>query len=72
MPHNFPIVSSQQAATGALEIYVEGCRRENVRQQLFGLAVLRSATAAQIHAAMPVVQARQGVTLPEIQAMLAR
>ncbi len=68
----YPIIPSQQATNGALDIFVEGCRKEDVRQQLFGLSVLRSATEAQVHAAMPFVQATQQVTQAEIAAMLAR
>ncbi len=68
----YPITPSQQATNGALDIFVEGCRKDDVRQQLFGLSVLRSATEVQIHAAMPFVQARQPVTHAEILAMFAR
>jgi hypothetical protein len=68
----YPITPSQQATNGALDIFVEGCRKDNVRQQLFGLSVLRSATEAQVQAAMPFVQASQKVTQPEIAALLAR
>ena len=68
----YPITPSQQATNGALDIFVEGCRRDNVPQQLFGLSILGSATETQIHAAMPFVQTSQQVTLAEIHAMLAR
>ena len=68
----YPITPSQQATNGALDIFVEGCRTDNVRQQLFGLMVLRSATEAQVNAAMPFVLASQGVTQPEVAAMFAR
>lgn len=68
----FSITPSQQATNGALSIFVEGCRKDEVRQQLLGLSVLRSATEAQVHAAMPFAQASQRVTFAEIQAMLAR
>ena len=68
----YPITLTQQATNGALNIFVEGCREDNVRQQLFGLSILRSATEAQVHAAMPSVEASQRVTLAEIHAMLAR
>jgi hypothetical protein len=68
----YPITPSQQATNGALDIFVEGCRRDDVRQQLFGLSVLRSATEAQVHAAMPFAQMSQHVTQAEIAAMLAR
>ena len=68
----FPITPSQQATNGALDIFVEGCRKDNIRQQLFGLSVLQSATEAQIHAAMPFVESSQQVTQAEIVAMFAR
>lgn len=68
----YPITPSQQATNGALSIFVEGCQKDNVRQQLFGLSVLRSATEAQVHAAMPFAQKAHGATLAEIQAMLVR
>lgn len=68
----YPITPSQQATNGALDIFVEGCRKDNVRQQLFGLSVLRSATEAQVNAAMPFVQASQHVSHAEIVAMFAR
>ena len=66
----YPITPSQQAANGALDIFVEGFRKGDVRQMLFGLSVLRSATEVQVHAAMPVVQVSQRVTRAEILAML--
>lgn len=68
----YTITPSQQAANGALSIFVEGCQKDNVRQQLFGLSVLRSATEAQVHSAMPFAQTSHGVTRAEIHAMLAR
>jgi hypothetical protein len=68
----YPITPSQQATNGALSMFVEGCQKDNVRQQLFGLSVLRSATEAQVHTAMSSVEASQHVTRAEIQAMLAR
>ena len=68
----YPITPSQQATNGAFDIFVEGCRKDNVPQQLFGLSVLRSATEAQVHAAMPFVQTSQQVSLAEIEAMLVR
>ena len=66
------ITPSQQATNGALDIFVEGCRKDDVRQQLFGLSVLRSATESQVMAAMPFVQARQPITQPEILALFER
>lgn len=70
--HVYTISPSQQAANGALRIFVEGCQKDDVRQQLFGLPVLQSATEAQVHAAMPYAQASLGVAVGEIHAMLAR
>ena len=68
----YSITPSQEATNGALSIFVEGCQKDDARQQLFGLSVLRSATEAQVHAAMPFVEAGQRVTRAEIHAMLAR
>ncbi|MBL9186206.1 MAG: hypothetical protein JNK23_01875 [Opitutaceae bacterium] len=67
----YPITPSQQAAHGALGIFVEGHRKDDVRQMLVGLSVLRSATAAQIQSAMAAMQAGQRATIVEIEAMLA-
>ncbi len=68
----FLITLSQPAANGALGIFVEGCRHDNVPQMLFGLKLLRSATEAQLAAAMSAVELGQRVTRAEISAMLAR
>lgn len=68
----YPMAPSQQATNGALDLFVEGCRKADMRQQLFGLSVLRSATEAQFQAALPFVQASQRVTPAEIMALLAR
>ena len=65
------ITPTQQATNGALDIFVEGFRRDHPRQMLMGLSVLSSATEAQVHAAIPFVQASQHVTAEEIQSMLA-
>jgi hypothetical protein len=70
--HEYPITPSQDATNGAMSIFVEGCQRDNLRQQLFGLSVLRSATEAQVHAAMPFAQETRQVSLADIQAMLVR
>jgi hypothetical protein len=70
-PKFHPIVPSQAATNGALDIFVEGFRLEKVPQMLIGLSVLGSATAAQVQPAMKVVQASRGVSQAEIQAMLA-
>lgn len=70
-PRLHPITPSQAATNGALDIFVEGIRAEKIPQMLIGLSVLGSATVAQVHAAMAVVQASRGVTRTEIEAMLA-
>ncbi len=67
-----PIIPSQQAVTGALSIFVDGCLKSDVRQQLFGLAVLSSATADQVHAAIPSVGAIHGVAPAEVLALFDR
>lgn len=68
----FPISPSQDAITGALCIYVEGGQKDDVRQMLFGLSVLRHATEEQLSIAMPMVEASKQMTRAEIQEMLAR
>ena len=68
----FQITPSQQAVTGALSIFVGGCLKEEVRQQLFGLTVLSSATADQVYAAIPAVESIHGVTQAEILALFDR
>jgi hypothetical protein len=70
--HNYPVSPSQQAINGALCIYVEGGKRDNARQMLLGLSVLRHATEEQIQAAMPFVQTSQHMTKLGIQDMLAK
>lgn len=73
MNHNrHSMTPTQEAANGALAIYVEGFLRDNVSQMLFGLSVLASATNAQVQAAMPFVHLTQHVAVAEIEAMLAR
>jgi hypothetical protein len=62
---------TQRAINGALDIFVEGYRADDVWKMLFGLSVLSSATETQVHAAMPSVESRQRVTVAEIAAMLA-
>lgn len=66
-----PITPSQQATNGALEIFIEGHRRNRVPQMLFGLSVMSSATEAQVHAAISFVAGRQSVSAAAIQAMLS-
>lgn len=68
----YPITPSQQAINGALCIYVEGGKKDDARQMLFGLSVLRHATHEQIQAAMPSVQTSHRMTRIEIQDMLAK
>ena len=68
----YPITPSQQAINGALSIYVEGGRMEDIRQMLFGLSVLRHATEDQIRVAMPLVRASQDISSTAIQDMLLR
>lgn len=68
----YPITPAQPAINGALSIYVEGGKKDDIRQMLFGLSVLRHATEAQLRVAMPLVQVSQGITSAAMQAMLAR
>jgi hypothetical protein len=68
----YSITPSQQATNGALSIFVEGCQKDDVRQQLVGLSVLSSATEEQVLAAMALAQANQRITSSEIHAMLSR
>ena len=68
----YPISPSQQAINGALSIYLEGGKKDDVRQMLFGLSVLRHATEEQIRLAMPVAEADQDLTSQQIREMLAR
>lgn len=49
-----PFAPSSSAVAGALDIYLEGRRRDDVLRMLFGLSVLRSATAEQVDAALAV------------------
>ncbi|MEO5960517.1 MAG: hypothetical protein ABIZ49_05965 [Opitutaceae bacterium] len=66
------IAPSQQAANGALDIFVEGCRKNDPGPQIFGLSALGCSTQAQIQIAIPLVAANQHVTRAEIEAMFAR
>ena len=68
----YPITPSQAATNGALSIFVEGCQKHDIHQQLFGLTVVQSATEEQINVAMPFAQSTHDVTLNEIGAMLTR
>jgi len=66
----YPITPTQQAANGALDLLVDGFRQNQTKQMLIGLSVLRSATEAQVLAAMAFVQAGRNLTAAEINAML--
>ena len=68
----FPITPSQEAIIGALSIYIEGGREDDVRKMRFGLSVLRHATEEQWAVAMPSVAISQHVTRAGVQEMLAR
>lgn len=65
-----PYTPSQPAAVGALEIYLDGWDLRNVRQMLFGLSVLRNATAVQVESAIATLHLRRGIGSAEIHAML--
>lgn len=67
-----PITPSQQATNGALEIFVAACDANDVRRQLFGLAVLRDATEPQLDVAMAVVGARRQMSRAGLEALFAR
>jgi hypothetical protein len=58
---------SQREVNDALDRYVEGQNRNDVKQRLSGLAVLRQATEAQIHLARPAVQACRNLTDGQIR-----
>lgn len=45
---SFPFAPSPQAMAGALSIYREGERHDDVRRMLFGLSILRGATEEQL------------------------
>jgi hypothetical protein len=66
-----PLTPSQAGVNGALDLFVEGHRLHDIPRMLIGLSVLRSATEAQVRAAMAFVQASGRATLTEIEAMLA-
>ena len=68
----YPITPSQPATNGALDVFVEGFQKNDVPQMLWGLSVLSSATEAQVHAAMLVVETTRHTTPAEITAMLAQ
>ena len=66
----YKITPSQQAANGALDMFIEGHRTHRTKQQLVGLSVLSSATEAQVHEAMVFVCGTQGLSLREVEAIL--
>ena len=61
---------SHQATNGALDLYVDGGKKDDVQQMLIGLAVLRHATEVQLHTAIPVVRANRKLAEGEIERML--
>ncbi|PAW63158.1 MAG: hypothetical protein B9S34_14800 [Opitutia bacterium Tous-C1TDCM] len=65
------ITPGQAAVNGALDIFVEGHGRSDVKQMLVGLTVLASATADQISAAVPIVAAARRLGPAAVTAMLA-
>lgn len=66
------IAPSQAAADGALDIFVEGCGKDDVRQMLVGLSVLRSATAGQVDTAIARLELRRHLPPGAVAALLAR
>jgi hypothetical protein len=66
-----PYLPSQQAANGALDIFVQGYREQNPRLMLFGLSVLRSATAPQVAAATGEMERRGTAAAGEIAEMFS-
>lgn len=62
---------SQLATSGALDIFVDGHRHNNVSKMLFGLTLLRDASPAQIQTAILTAEGRQHVTRAQIESMLA-
>lgn len=66
-----PITPSQLAVNGALDLFVDGHRKDNTRQMLVGLAVLSSATEAQAQAAMLFVQKSQRLSTHALANILA-
>ncbi len=65
------ITPGQSAVNGALDIFVEGHGRSDVKQMLVGLTVLASATADQIASAVPIVAAARRLGPEAVTAMLA-
>lgn len=69
-PKPHPFAPTQQATDGSLAIYLDGRAKGDVLQMLFGLAVLRSASGAQVESAIATVQTRSA-NLPEIRALIS-
>lgn len=59
-----PIAPSVAAVAGSLDIYLEGRRHDDVPRMLFGLSILRSATPAQVDAALTARHAAIGNEAP--------
>ncbi len=49
---SLPWVPSAQALAGALDIYAEGKRHDDVGRMLFGLSILRHGTVQQLETAL--------------------
>lgn len=60
---------SSSAVAGALEIYLEGRRRDDVLRMLFGLSILRSGTAEQVDAALTAGDVAIGTEVPRSVAL---
>lgn len=57
---------------GAIDLYVDGDRKNDVAQMLIGLKLLRDASEPQLQAAFVFVEQRHGLTESQVLAMLAR
>ncbi len=62
---------TQEAANGALDIFVDGHLHGMLSKQIFGLTVLRDATATQVDTAMISAESEHHLTRAEIEAMIA-
>lgn len=69
--HAPPGPISQAAAVGALDIFVDGHRYNDVSRMLFGLNLLQDASAAQIEAAIAFMGDHQHLSRADIESMLA-
>ncbi|MBL9204042.1 MAG: hypothetical protein JNN01_03110 [Opitutaceae bacterium] len=65
------ITPSQQAVNGALDAFVAGSRKSDLRAQQVGLTVLGSATESQVVLALKVLEERGVATELEIRALLS-